>query len=89
MTAEQCAQRQAAQECRANKALQLLEALASQSPYIEFGDVAIGREEVEAVGGGGSDVMWVVDTYANGGTTLISREAFDTLAKALAKALNQ
>lgn len=89
MTADQAVERQAAQECRASKALQLLEALGAQSAYIEFGDVAIGREEVEAAGGGGSDVMWVVDTYAKGGTQMISREAFDTLAKALAKALNQ
>lgn len=89
MTADQAVERQAAQECRASKALQLLEALGAQGAYIEFGDVAIGREEVEAVGGGGSDTMWVVDTYAKGGTSMISREAFDTLAKALAKALNQ
>lgn len=86
MTADQSVARQAAHENRANQALKLLEALSAKSAYIEFGDFVIGREEVEVVGGGGSDTMLVLDTYTPGGTSLISREAFGTLAKALAKA---
>ncbi|WP_454751640.1 hypothetical protein [Cupriavidus necator] len=87
MTADQAVERQAAQECRANKALQLLEALATEHAYIEVGNFTIGREEVEMVGGGGSDVMWVTTKYIAGRAD--EREAFDTLADAVAKALRQ
>lgn len=87
MTSDQAVERQAVQECRANKALQLLEALADKSAYIEFGNFTIGREEVEMVGGGGSDVMWVATRYTAGCPD--EREAYETLAEAIAKALGE
>lgn len=89
MTADQAVARQASQECKAQKALRLLEALERAGVYIEFGDVTIGREMAEMVGGGGSDSVWVVDTYAKGGVTLISRDAYGTLAEAIAKATGE
>ena len=85
MTADQCAIRQAAQECKANKALQLLEALAAQNAYIEVGNFTIGREEVVVLGGGGPDVLWVTTRYTAG--CAVERDGFEALAEAIAKAI--
>lgn len=87
MTTDQAVARQSAHENKANQALKLLEALERAGVYLEFDRFTIGREEVEMVGGGGSDVMWVTTKYVAGCPD--ERNAFDTLAEAIEKALNQ
>ena len=83
MTTDESVARQAAQYCRAQQALRLLQALADKGAYLEFGVWAIERRPVteQTLSGEYTDFAWIATNYKTPAPH--QGQGFETLAEAL------